>query len=100
MAGFAAIGLDEVQPLVLILYVVVDAAAARTGAGEFGFIGHVHHGVPVERGIELRGGLPVGRDGWLERDEFTGLSGDFRRIDKAVTASPDGVSGAREIGHD
>jgi hypothetical protein len=98
MAGFAAIGLDEVNPLVLAFDVGRDAVASWSRAGKFTSFGHLEKGIPVIRRIELRGRRPIRRDGRLQIDNFSRLALHLRGIHQAVTARPHRIIRLRQIG--
>jgi hypothetical protein len=99
MTGEAAVGLHDVQPLLLALHLGRHAIAAGlgTGAGEFAFGWNPQHRVPIDRGIILRRRLPVGCSDGFQGELLSWRGLDLRRIHQAVTAHPDAVGGLGQI---
>src|ERR1051325_8239025 len=94
----AAIGLDEVEPLLLRLEVLGDAVALVAGAREAAFVRDLQHRIPVIGGVVLRGGSEVRRHLGLQVEELAGLRIDLGRVDQAVAAHPDPVLRLWQVG--
>src|SRR5216684_9297113 len=73
VAVAAAIGLDEIEPLVLGLEHLWDAVALVAGAGEAALVRDLDHRRPVDRRIILRGGGQARRDGGRQVQDLAGL---------------------------
>ena len=98
MAVAAAIGLDEIEPLLLCLEVLGDAVALVAGAGKEALVRDLQHRIPV-----------IGRDSTAPRRRGLAPTSAFRsrslpgsaiylgRVDEAVAAHPDLVFGLRQI---
>src|SRR5215469_2878113 len=100
MAGFAAIRLNEVNPLALGFDIGRNSITGRAGSGKFVGARNLEHGVPVIRGVIMSGPIRVGRDSGLEVDLIPGARIDFGRIHKSVAAGPDRIAGSGQIGNE
>ncbi len=100
VAGFAAVGLDEMEPLALGLDVCRNAVPGGPRAREFVLLGHLQHRVPILGGVKLRGGLRVRRDGWFQVDLLARLGLDFGRVDEPVAARPNRVLAVWKVRHE
>ena len=89
MAGVAAVGLDDVEPLALILHVGRHAVALVARAGEQGLLRNVQHREPVDRRIIFGRCGGVRREGRGNVDDLAGRALGLRRIHEAVAARPD-----------
>jgi hypothetical protein len=100
VAGVAAVGLDDLQPLSLGLQGLGHAVAPGAGAGELAGRRHVQHRVPVKRRIILRRGLAIrrGRGGQVYRLARRTLH--LGAVDKTVSARPQRVIRLRQAGNE
>ena len=96
----AAIGLDEVEPLLLGLEVFRDAVALVAGSGEAALVRHADHRGPVNRRVVLRcrGQARRNHGGQIER--LPRLRRHLLGIDQAIAAHPDPVAGFWQVGDD
>jgi hypothetical protein len=96
----AAIGLDEVEPLILGLEGFGDAVAFVAGAGEAALVRHLDHRRPVDCRVILRRRGEIWRNHCGEVKGLAKLGRNLFRIDKTVAAHPDAVIRLRQIGDD
>ena len=89
MAADAAVRLQRIEPLHLV---------RRLAKREFVLRRHAEHGVPVGRGVILRGRAFVRRDARLQAKERSGLRLHLLGINQAVAAYPDSVVRFRQLG--
>src|SRR5438552_718908 len=85
----AAIGLDDVEPLILALEFHGDAIAVRSGARKLVLVRRPQQGEPIDRRIILRGGSKIRCDHGRQVQRLARLARDLRRIYQAVPAYPD-----------
>ncbi len=96
----AAIGFDEIQPLILGLEILGYAVALVAGAGEAAQFRDLDHRGPVYRRIVLRGRGEARRRLGGQVEGFARLGGDFRRVDETVAAHPNLVMRFGQVRHD
>ncbi len=90
VAGVAAVGLREVEPLAL---------TACFPYREFALLRNLEHRIPVDRRIIFRRGGCARRDHRVEVDDFSGDGLDLEGIDQPVAAHPHLVAGFRKLGN-
>ena len=100
MAGVAAVGLDDVQPLGLALQGFRHAVAVRSRARELAFLRDLEHRVPVDGRIIFRCGGGIRRHHRIEVQHLSGRGLDFGGVDQPVSAHPHAVVGFRKIGNE
>ena len=98
VAAVTAVGLHNVEPLLLALQRLVDAVAVRPRAGEFAPLRHPEHRVPVDRRVVLRRGRGAGRGHRGQVEDLARHRLHLRRVHEPVTAHPDVVVGLRQLG--
>ncbi len=97
VAGVAAVGLDDVEPLALALQ--LDRHAVGAGAGKQALVRDFEQRIPIDRRIIFRGrGRARGRCG-LQVDILAGFGLHLRRIDETVAANPNSVFRLGQIGY-
>ena len=99
VAGFAAIRFDQMEPFALAFYAGGDAVSIGAGAGKFVRRGNREQRVPVVRGIKLRGGLGVRRDGGSEIQRHARFALGLGRIHQAIAARKHRVVGLGQVGN-
>ena len=100
MAGEAAIGLDDVEPLSLGFQGFRHAVAVGAGPREIARRRHCEHRIPVERRIILRRRLGVRRGHRLQIDDLARRALDLGGVDERIAAHPDIVGRGRQFGDD
>ena len=88
MAIAAAIGLDEVEPLLLGLEIFRDAVALVAGAGEAALVGDLDHRGPVDRRIILRRRGEARRDDGGQVEDLARLAGDLLASRRGRSRAP------------
>src|SRR5271166_1214196 len=100
VAVAAAIGLDEIQPLLLRLEGLRYAVALVAASREPALIRDLDYRGPVDRRIILCRGGEARRGFGGQIQDLARLARDLWRIDEAVAAHPHLVGCLREVRHD
>ena len=95
VAAVAAVGLDDVEPLLLGFESNRNAVAVRTGAGESAPVRDLEQREPIDRWVVLRRGGAVGRGLGGEVERPAGLACDLGRIVTGANFRAGGVKDSK-----